>query len=214
MKSIEEENYYEILDISPDATHFEIRHAYKAALELYQENSLASYSFFSEDERNKIIARLEKAFLTLIDNETRYRHDETLIDLGVLDKKSRHRKDQKEPIPILDFKRSKTPANTTFNIPRKMNPDAASGPVLKEILAQPVLTGVDLKRIRIEFGVSLEHIAEQTKIRIGLLRYIEEDQFDQLPSIFHLKSFLKSYIQCFPVDTESVVNRYMKRIRE
>ena len=61
-------------------------------------------------------------------------------------------------------------------------------------------------------GVSLEQIAERTIIRSGMLRCIEEDQFDQLPSRFHLKSFLKAYAQYFHLNPEFVVKGYMKRI--
>ena len=61
-------------------------------------------------------------------------------------------------------------------------------------------------------GVSLEQIAEWTKIRPGMLRSIEEDRFYELPSRLHLKSFLKAYVQYFHLNPESVVGRYMKRI--
>ena len=213
MKPFNEQNYYEILDISPNAISFDIRHAYKAALEIYQDDSLVSYSFFSEDERNAILARLEKAFVTLINDETRHEYDQTLINLGLLDKESRH-KHQKEPVPIIDFRHSQTPAKTRFTTLRNMKSHLDTNHVLKQILANNVFTGMDLKRMRIEFGIPLEYIAEETKIQIGLLRSIEDDRFDQLPSRFHLKSFLKSYVQCFPIHAESVVNRYMKRIKD
>jgi cytoskeletal protein RodZ len=86
-------------------------------------------------------------------------------------------------------------------------------PAVKEILSQEALTGMDLKRLRMELGVSLEQIAAWTKIRPGMLQFIEEDQFNKLPSRLHLKSFLKAYVQYFHLDPESVVSRYMKRIQ-
>ena len=46
-KDFDELNYYEMLDIKPDATALEIRSAYNAALQMYQSDSLVSYSFFS-----------------------------------------------------------------------------------------------------------------------------------------------------------------------
>jgi DnaJ-class molecular chaperone len=54
-------NYYEMLDIKPDATALEIRGAYNSALQMYQSDSLVSYSFFSQKERKEILAHLEKA---------------------------------------------------------------------------------------------------------------------------------------------------------
>jgi hypothetical protein len=85
---------------------------------------------------------------------------------------------------------------------------------LENILAQEILTGKDLKKIRMDLGLSLEQIASQIKVRKGLLTCIEEDQFDQLPSRFHLKSFLTQYVRCLQITDaeEEVVERYLKRI--
>ncbi len=214
VKSFEEQNYYEILDIAPHATSFEIRHAYKRASEIYRNGSLASYSFFSEDERERILAGLEKAFFTLIDDEARAEYDRRLIKLGVIDEESKYRKFPKEPIPIWDFKRSKATMGAKYGISKKEEPRVARDPIFKEILEQDVVTGEDLKKMRVELGISLEHIADQTKIRMGLLQSIEADRFDDLPSRFHLKSFLQSYVKCLTIDTKLIIDRYMKRIKE
>ena len=215
MKLFEEQNYYEILDITPNATSFEIRHAYKKASEIYRKGSLASYSFFSEDERERILASLEKAFFTLIDDKARAEYDRLLIKLGVIEEKSKYREYPKEPIPILDFKRSKaTIGGTKYGISGRERPRTARSQIFKEILEHDVVTGEDLKRMRVELGISLEYIADQTKIRIGLLRSIENDQFDDLPSMFHLKSFLQSYVQCLTLDEKLIVERYIKRIKK
>ena len=214
MKPFEEQNYYEILDIAPHATSFEIRHAYKMASEIYRNGSLSSYSFFSEDERERILASLEKAFFTLIDDEARAEYDRRLIKLGVINEKSKYRKYPKEPIPIWNFKRSRATLGAKYGISKKEEPRVARDPIFKEILEQDVVTGEDLKKMRVELGIPLEQIADQTKIRIGLLRSIEDDRFDNLPSRFHLKSFLQSYVQCLAIDTKLIVDRYMKRIKD
>ena len=92
-------------------------------------------------------------------------------------------------------------------------PQAVENPLVKEILSQEVLTGMDLKRLRTELEVSLEQISAWTKIRPGLLQCIEEDRFNELPSRLHLKGFLKAYVQYLHLNLESVVDRYMKRIQ-
>lgn len=46
-------NYYEMLDIQPDATLFEIRHAYNTVMQMYQKESLATYSFFLRKKERK-----------------------------------------------------------------------------------------------------------------------------------------------------------------
>ncbi|PKN78060.1 MAG: hypothetical protein CVU51_15965, partial [Deltaproteobacteria bacterium HGW-Deltaproteobacteria-1] len=70
-KDFDQLNYYEMLDIKPDAVPYEIRHAYNAALQLYQPGSLVSYSFFSDGERRAILSLVEKAYQTLINDQSR-----------------------------------------------------------------------------------------------------------------------------------------------
>ena len=54
-KNFAQLNYYEMLDVKPNAAALEIRSAYNAALQIYQTDSLVSYSFFSPEERKQIL---------------------------------------------------------------------------------------------------------------------------------------------------------------
>ncbi|MBN2516167.1 MAG: helix-turn-helix domain-containing protein [Deltaproteobacteria bacterium] len=211
MKPLEKQNYYEILEISPNATQFEIRSAYKTALYIYDNGSPVSYSFFSKDERKNILVLLEEAFLTLINDQTRSEYNRKLVEEGVLDEETLYGDDYKKPIPIIDLKRSKvsTSRKTTSG---SIESGRESHHIMSKLLALDVITGSDLRKMRMLLGVPLEHIAEYTKVRINLLRCIEEDRFEELPSMFHLKSFLRSYIDYFKLDPGPFVDRYMKRI--
>lgn len=82
MKKFESQTFYEILDIPVQATPFEIRQAYKSALAIYNEDSLATYSFFSEHEREEVLRRIEEAFLILTDEDKRAVYDRQLIHDG------------------------------------------------------------------------------------------------------------------------------------
>ena len=75
MKNFEEVDYYEILDIPVDASPFEIRRAYKNALEVYGESSLLTYSLFSKQERMNVLSRIKQAHDTLIDRTKRIEYD-------------------------------------------------------------------------------------------------------------------------------------------
>lgn len=211
MNIFEQQNYYEILDISPTATSFEIRSAYKAALYIYDDGSPVSYSFFSKDERKKILALLEEAFLTLINDQTRSEYNSELVEEGVLDEETFYGDGYKKPIPIIDLKRSSVSTHRKATS-SSFKPGRESNHIISELLALDVITGSDLRKMRMSLGVPLEYIAEYTKVRINLLRCIEEDRFDGLPSTFHLKSFLRSYIEYFQLDAEPFVDRYMKRV--
>ena len=74
MKKYEELNYYETLEIPFGASPFEISQAYKDALSIYNEDSLITYSFFDDDERDRILKKIEKAFFILIDQKKRAYH--------------------------------------------------------------------------------------------------------------------------------------------
>ena len=207
MRPLGEFTHYEILDLPVGATPFEIRTAYKRALELYSEDSLVIYSFFSAEERKEIRVRVDEAFAALIDERARYEYDQRLIQQGVIEEGSHYRNAGRKVALV----GSDSSANLASH-PEGEKTQAEENPVVKEILSREALTGMDLKRLRMELGVSLEHIAEWTKIRPGMLQCIEEDRFSELPSRLHLKSFLKAYVQYLHLNPESVVGRYMKRI--
>ena len=207
MRPLVELTHYEMLDLPAAATPFEVRKAYKRALEVYSEDSMVIYSLFSAEERKEIRVRLDEAFATLSNEKDRHEYDQRLIQQGVIKEGSQYRS-----IGEKGAAAGSDGSADTLSQPEGEKPQGMENPVVKEILSGEDLTGMDLKRLRTEMGVSLEQIAEWTKIRPGMLQSIEEDRFYDLPSRLHLKSFLKAYVQYFHLNPESIVSRYMKRI--
>ena len=209
MRPLAELTYYEILDLSTGATPLEIRLAYKTALEVYSEDSTVIYSLFSGEERKEILARVEEAYATLINEKARSSYDQVLFQQGALKEGPQYRSTREKFPPV-----GSNDSTDTASQAEREKFQAVENPAVKEILSQEVLTGMDLKRLRTELEVSLEQISAWTKIRPGLLQCIEEDRFNELPSRLHLKGFLKAYVQFLHLNPESVVGRYMKRIQE
>lgn len=206
MKVFLERNHYEVLDIDSRATPFEIRRAYKRACQLYGD-SLATYSLFTEEERKKILGRIEYAFLTLIDERKRTEYDRQTAGVEISEKSAENNRPARMPIPIFAMDKGAHSAD-----PAERNiAGRGPGPVSSEILSSETLTGKDLARIRTELSVSLEQISERTKVRIWLLQCIEDDRVDQLPSPFHLKKFLEFYAESLGLDGKTVVEKYTKR---
>ena len=170
-------------------------------------SDLVIYSLFSEEERKEILARIDEAFAALIDEKVRCAYDQILIQRGVMEEGSQYRIIRKR----LSFGGATQSTKAVSQREADKN-GAEENPVIKEILAQEVLTGRDLKRMRAEWEVSLEQIAEWTKIRPAMLQYIEEDQFNEIPSRLHLRGFLKAYFQFFHLQPDHLVDRYMKRV--
>jgi len=210
VKTVEDLSFYELLEVASDASPFEVHQAYKEMYQLYHDDSLASYSFFSREEREGILAKLDEAYSTLMDERSRSRYDQILIESGILQKEMQYQRDRKKLSPMSDAKRPR--GNTALRIRDRFKPIVSSSPAIQEILTHDVLSGEDLKTIRDELGVSLEEIAEIVKVRMVYLEAIENDQFEKTPSKIFLKGFLRAYAQCIGLDADIVANRYLKRI--
>lgn len=211
MKPFEEQNYYEMLDLPTSASPFDVRHAYKTALQIYGDDSPASYSFFSRDDRAGILANLEKAFLTLINDQSRTEYDQKLISAGLMDESGQYRSVPKKPIPLFDLEETCHVTRTVFPHTEKKLSHPTENPIVREITSKDSISGQELKQIRIALGVTLEQVAEFTKIRKRLLDAIEEDRREELPSMFHLKSFVRAYADCLRLDADEVASRYLKQ---
>ena len=71
--------------------------------------------------------------------------------------------------------------------------------------------GKYFKRERESQKISLKEVAENTKVREHILRAIEEDRHDLLPSITYVKGFLLSYARFLRLDANKVLSLYQKR---
>ena len=212
MKRLEDLNFYELLEVTFDASPFEVHQAYKEMYQLYHDDSLASYSFFSREERKEILAKLDEAYSTLMDEKSRSPYDQLLIERGILEKESQYQRDRRKLSLMSDAKRPRS--NTALRIRDRLKPIVSSNPTIQEILTHDVLSGEDLKKIRDELGVSLEEISEIVKVRMVYLQAIENDQYEKAPSRIFLKGFLRAYAQCIGLDADIVASRYLKRIHD
>jgi len=205
-------NYYEMLDIKPDAVPYEIRHAYNAALQLYQPGSLVSYSFFPEGERREILSLIEKAYQTLINDQFRKDYDDELIRRGELEARVESAPDVKKPVSIFDISRGSS-ARTVLINSEALQIRISQSQLIGDILARNELSGADLKQIRTELGLSVEQIADETKVRINHLLSIEENNAEQLPAAVFLKGFVKSYLKCLGLEpVQELSARYMDTV--
>ena len=209
-----EENLYELLAIPTDASPLEIRRAYQDMFELYQGDSLISYSLFTESERKSLLARLENAYYTLFNEERRCDYDRTLIDQGFLEEENRYRNTMKVPIPLYDPLSRATGTPQPSQAQNNGASDAAASPVVQDILSKDALAGRDLRNIRAALNVTLERIAQESKIKLGILQAIEEDAHDLLPPLPYLKGFVKLYARCLMLDGERVVEAYMQHRKQ
>ena len=65
-----------------------------------------------------------------------------------------------------------------------------------------------LQAIRLQRGISLEKVSEETRIGLGTLKSIEQEALDELPAEVFLKGFLRSYSKFIDADGDEVIRRY------
>jgi len=208
-KDFDQLNYYEMLDIKPDAPALEIRSAYNSALQMYQSDSLVSYSFFSPKERKEIITLLEKAYFTLINEKEREIYDNELIQLGIINE-AEINPAVKGPVSIFDINRQRDTSGMLKTHNAELKAKVSQNQRIREIISQQKISGTDLKTIRNELGVAIEQIHQETKIRIDYLNSIEGNNIEKLPPAVFLKGFIKAYLKCLYIEpADEISARYM-----
>ncbi|HEY7409175.1 MAG TPA: helix-turn-helix domain-containing protein [Vicinamibacteria bacterium] len=79
------------------------------------------------------------------------------------------------------------------------------------ILPSPV-TGPALRRFREERGIALRDIANETKIGMRFLEYIEADRHQMLPAQVYLRGFLQQYARMVGLDPRATAEAYLARL--
>jgi DnaJ-class molecular chaperone len=202
LRPLSAQSFYELLEVSPDASTDEISRAYQIARATYEPTSLATYSIFSEEESHEILRRVEEAWEVLGDDRRRVEYDRRLVQEG------RAEEGSGEDPSVRDrgagasrsFARAE---GETLDVDRELEETLAP--------ADGVYDGEVLRRIRVSRGVEIEEIAEVTKISPAYLRLIEQNRFHDLPAAVYLRGFLRQYAHCLRLDPGRVTESYMQR---
>jgi transcriptional regulator with XRE-family HTH domain len=70
--------------------------------------------------------------------------------------------------------------------------------------------GSNLRRIRLQRGISLAQIAESTKIAEDLLEGLERNDFSQWPTGLFARSFIREYASAIGADAELSVDEFCR----
>lgn len=178
-------DYYSLFQIAPDASQMEIVNAYRHAKLAYQQDSLAVYSLFSEAELDNIQQEIEEAYRVLSDPEKRREYDMLYT----------HADGETEPVRI---------AMVENVIPLHRQPD-------EELSELGSYSGAALKSLREKRGITLEAIAERTKISKRYLQAIEDEDAANFPEEVYLKGYLRQYCREIGVDPEQALPAYLEQ---
>ncbi len=204
MRPLLDLNFYETLEVPPDATLQTIERAYRIARATYHPTSAATYSVFCEEENAEILRRVEEAYAVLSQARLRREYDARLRREELGDRPRPAREPAPAPSPPRNVVRAPSPP-----LPPQIEFDLA--PVEPE---DGMYDGPALRRIRMSRGIELEEISSLTKVGEFYLQCIEANRYRELPAPFYLKGFLREFAKCLKLAPKRVVESYMQVFRE
>lgn len=214
MKRITEQNYYELLEISPRASTQEVQWAYDQAMSVFSADSISTYSLLSENDRKRILARIVDAYKTLTNGYLRNEYNQVLLEKGEILPEDLDPFSSEEP-DVSNGKQGEVNLERSIRSGEtEETPIAPSEDNFPLFNIDSVTTGKDIQELRISRDISIEEIHKKTNIPKKTLKDIEEERFEDLPALVYLKGFLKTYARTLNVDESQMVDGYVNRFLE
>lgn len=214
-------NYYEILEISENASQQEILVAYHKAKKTYSAENKALQSVFSADEAAQLRRLIDEAYEVLSNNTYRNIYEKRMMarsfqetDLSAESIKSAGDSlfQRAEP-PVIAAAPSAVKSEAAAAV---IHPDA---PVVDEafeaeLSAKKEWTGADLKRVREYRKLSFDELTDITKINPWYIAAVEEMDPANLPVAVFVRGYVVQIAKALGLKEKIVAESYMRLFRK
>ncbi len=201
-------NYYEVLDISPQASQDKIFDAYKKARKTFSLSSPGLLKIFTKQEAYQWLSTIEEAYSVIGHPNSRRVYDMKLN--SIFSNESRN----------LDFINEKIQKTIT----KQTGPDKGFAytrisrykvdkDMEKMILSQDTFDGSFLKRVREYKNIKLPDLSEVTCITIAYLKAIENNDYLNLPALVFVRGYIIQYCHILGLDESKVVPSYISLLK-
>lgn len=229
-----EQTYYEILEVQPGALQNEIHAAYQRARAAYSPDSPALYTMFTPEEAKELLKLIEEAYQTLSNQGLRQQYDKKLLQ-------------QKNPptadeLPDFDpdvvqevLQARKSPSSPSRPVSTPSAPSSRPSPSTpvpegfkktrysiyevdenfeEEIRQSEEFDGHMLARIRQYKRINLEQMSQETRISKTYLSAVESNDYSALPAPVFVRGFVVQVARILNLDDRKVADSYMKLFRQ
>ena len=222
-------NYYEILEVAPDAPQNEIHRAYQKAKQTYSQDNPALYSMFSKEEARELVRMIEEAYQILGNQAARRKYDDSVgapPEAAPAADASAH-----AALPDLAFRDADggfAAGNGEFNVRTLDAPKPSLAPgqgrtslstykiddaIEAEIADRGEWDGAFVARVRQYKNVTLEKMSEATRVSRAYLSALEADDYANLPAQVFVRGFVAQCARILGLDENKVAGSYMKRFK-
>lgn len=203
-------NYYEVLDVSPQASQDIIYHAYKEAKKTFSPSSPGLLNIFTREEAYEWLNTIEEAYSVVGHPSSRRVYDEKLKFLFFNDTKN---------IDFIDGSLKKADPNPKEKKPvegfaytrisrYKINEDME-----RIISTQSHFDGIFLKKIREYKNIKLPDFSAITCITMAYLGAIEKNNYSRLPAPVFVRGYIIQYCHILDLNESKVVPYYISLLK-
>ena len=222
----ERKNYYEVLEIETSANPAQIENAYIRARNAYSSESVALYSLMTKEECDTILGQVEEAYSVLGFPEKRREYDRIrgFNQSGISQARNPNHVHQASMIEerpkdsieyenygsnLIEAKVSKITAQKKFGLEFEGHPEME-----RRIRDCSDYSGTFLKEIREYKNVTMDRMAEMTRISKTHLTAIENEDISKLPADVYVRGYVYQYAKVLKLNPEQVATSYLLHLKK
>ena len=191
-------DYYQILEVTPQADQEEIYSAYQKAQATYSLSNPEIFKIFSQEEAVAWMDLIEEAYSVIGSPNSRRIYDrDHLSALPSMELSDTEATIEEPDEPQEGFARTKV---SEYRIQETME---------NAIEKQEVFDGLFLKKIREYKNIDLTDFSKHTCIAIRHLYAIENNNFSVLPAAVFVRGYIIQYCRILSLDEKKVVSSFM-----
>ena len=225
--------YYEILDLSENATRKEIVDAYQKAKGIYGKDSMAVYSLYSNEDSTDMLNLIEEAYSVLINPQRRELYNKehninshrSVVNIffdkpGEIKRafvetpnfKRMPENDISEDAPEINKEAFKAYVSISKQDMTPTLPDYKSNEEMEaKIKAENTFSGEFFAEARAYKNMSLGYVSNKTKVPIYHIEAVERENYSILPARVYTLGFIKTYAKLLGFDQEKASKAYIER---